>query len=111
MLKSSLTQYHSAQQKQSDFTSVLQVMLTSPFKAPLTRLNTQRLHSKPGGAVGAALFGVLIFCLLPLLIGPCSGLSAEISPVTSYNSPLPAAGSNGAGYISITSLKKKVVVQ
>lgn len=60
-------------------------------------------HLKPGGAEGAALFGVLIFCLLPLLIGPCSGLSAEISPVTSSNSPPPAAGSNGAGHISFTS--------
>lgn len=52
---------------------------------------TQELHLKPGGAEGAALFGVLIFCLLPLLIGPCSGPSAEISLVTSYNSPLPCS--------------------
>lgn len=84
-----------------------QVRPTFPFKGLLAQLNTRELHSKPGGAKGAALFGVLIFCLLPLLIGPCSGLSAEISPVTSYNSPLPAAGSNGAGCISITSEKKK----
>lgn len=84
--------------EQSDLTSVSQVRLTLPFKAPLALLSTLRLHLKPGGAKGAALFGVLIFCLLPLLIGPCSGWSAEISPVTSYNSPLPAAESNGAGH-------------
>lgn len=93
---------------------MLQVRLTFPFKGLLAQLSAQELHSKPGGAKGAALFGVLIFCLLPLLIGPCSGLSAEISPVTSYNSPLPAAGSSGAGCISITSKKnqkKQVAVQ
>ncbi len=100
-----VTQRHSAQQRRRDLTCVSRVRPAFPFKGPLAQLHTQELHSKPGGAKGAALFGVLIFCLLPLLIGPCSGLSAEISPVTSYNSPLPAAGSNG--YISITSEKKK----
>lgn len=99
--------HQSEQQKQSDVTSVLQVRLTVPFKWLFTKPNTQELHLKPGGAEGAALFGVLIFCLLPLPIGPRSGLSTEISPVTSYNSPLPAAASNGAGCISIT-LKKRL---
>lgn len=41
------------------------------------------------GAVGAALLAALIFCLLPLLIGPRSALSVQISPVTSYNHPPP----------------------
>ena len=88
------------QNRNSDLTVVLQVKRTLPCK-------TQELHLKPRGAEGAALFGVLIFCLLPLLIGPCSGPSAEISLVTSYNSPLPAAGSNGAGDISITSTEQE----
>lgn len=92
------------QNRNSDLTVVLQVKRTLPCKS---LSSTQELHLKPGGAEGAALFGVLIFCLLPLLIGPCSGPSAEISLVTSYNSPLPAAGSNGAGDISITSTEQE----